>query len=978
MRRWLCLVLLSWPAVAAASADAVHRLLVADRFDEARRLALADLAAAGRDLSSRAQRLDALRALLDGAIAARDVAPAEVGDWAAEVLAGDGAGAAPSGLRAQALAVQAARARRGDAAARDAVLAQALDLAPARGAAAAYVYQVQAMILVDGSHFAEACAAIERARAALDRPRDDWERLRRATLEVLYGAYAERAGRDDALTVAQRGVAGLRGVAGARSLHHAFGLTYLGQLRYFRGDYLGAARDAGAAVAILADRPERAMDRGAARMIQANALRTLGDYDGAHAAYADAIALARHDPLDANLSGRLNGLGVLEQWQGDRAAARATFLQALALIEHPDEDRRAIPVLGNLGQMALEDGDLERAQELIERSLRLSLRLYGADHATVLDQRLSLGLLALRRGEVVRARDRLADVVRAQHDRYGEDYPPLQQARCALALAQARAGNPDAAWGLALAAERQRVALLRRVVPVLAAGPALAFKRHLPACDGVLLALAVRAPSAARLQSAWGAAAAARGLATRLQAQRLAIVRARADAPAQAAWQRWESAARAYADALLFQAEARALGRARQTLDDAEAALGETARGALQALVPPPDAVEPRADGGPLVAFVEAAAVDLQAASADPWPAARRLYAFVRDAAGVRLLDLGDATARAAEVGRWERALRAPQSPAQELADAGRAVRAALWDPLHLADDARLGWIPDGAAFRVNPLALPDGDAYLAERGLVVAVHDAERDAAPVAPAAPRGRLLLVGAPDFGAAPPACAAGLAPLPGAVAELRAVAARWPGAVTVLDGGGVRKDALRRELGRADALHLATHLVPIGEDCPSFAAARGARLVAEAAPNPAAQGNQLALALAGANRYYARRDASVLLSVPEILALPLQRLRFVVLAACDSGSGPVQPEEGVFGLRRAFRLAGAGAVVMSLWAVDDRASADWMERFYAALGQGQDLAPAAAQAARGELQRRRRDGASTHPYYWAAYLVVEPRR
>lgn len=70
--------------------------------------------------------------------------------------------------------------------------------------------------------------------------------------------------------------------------------------------------------------------------------------------------------------------------------------------------------------------------------------------------------------------------------------------------------------------------------------------------------------------------------------------------------------------------------------------------------------------------------------------------------------------------------------------------------------------------------------------------------------------------------------------------------------------------------------------------------------------------------------------------------------VVLSACETAAGDVKVGEGVYGLRRAFVLAGAKNLVMSLWPVGDRTTREQMEAFYRAYGEGKPPAEALRQA------------------------------
>lgn len=92
--------------------------------------------------------------------------------------------------------------------------------------------------------------------------------------------------------------------------------------------------------------------------------------------------------------------------------------------------------------------------------------------------------------------------------------------------------------------------------------------------------------------------------------------------------------------------------------------------------------------------------------------------------------------------------------------------------------------------------------------------------------------------------------------------------------------------------------------------------------------------------------------------------------VVLSACQTALGKDIRGEGLIGLTRGFMYAGAPRVIASLWQIDDRASAEFMKRFYQGM-LGEKLRPAAAlRAAQVSMQNDKRWRA---PHYWAAFTL-----
>ena len=128
----------------------------------------------------------------------------------------------------------------------------------------------------------------------------------------------------------------------------------------------------------------------------------------------------------------------------------------------------------------------------------------------------------------------------------------------------------------------------------------------------------------------------------------------------------------------------------------------------------------------------------------------------------------------------------------------------------------------------------------------------------------------------------------------------------------------------------------------------------------------------LAMAGANRRQAAgadRDDGIL-TAEEVTALNLRGVEWAVLSACDTGLGELKAGEGVLGLRRAFQIAGARTIIMSLWAVDDDAVRTWMHGLYVGrLQRRLNTADAMHQASLDALRERR-----THGSRWRSLLSM----
>ncbi|WP_432073876.1 CHAT domain-containing protein [Streptomyces wuyuanensis] len=309
---------------------------------------------------------------------------------------------------------------------------------------------------------------------------------------------------------------------------------------------------------------------------------------------------------------------------------------------------------------------------------------------------------------------------------------------------------------------------------------------------------------------------------------------------------------------------------------------------------------------------------------------------------------------------------------------ASRALAAAVLAPLRpFVDRARRVIVaPDSELWLAPFAALPDaeGEPWLTNATITVVNHGLELTTDDT-PATGTGDPLVVANPAFGV-PDGERTGthLAPLPHALEEGKTVASLLGVGVTT---GPDATDVLLRNLRSPRVLHLATHAFAIRrrEDCRKghqndhLVQFRGFERLARS-DNP---WHRCGVALANAALWESRGEGlpqpgEGLLLGSDIAGLSLRGTALVVLSACETGLGTVGTGDVPWSAGHAFRQAGAGAVLMSLWRVPDGTTRTVIEEFYRRLASGASPAHAL------QLAQKKAWAEGLHPRHWAAFVCL----
>lgn len=171
---------------------------------------------------------------------------------------------------------------------------------------------------------------------------------------------------------------------------------------------------------------------------------------------------------------------------------------------------------------------------------------------------------------------------------------------------------------------------------------------------------------------------------------------------------------------------------------------------------------------------------------------------------------------------------------------------------------------------------------------------------------------------------------------------------------------------------DILHIATHGYFLNNDDASKTKQSIANQINDSYKNDSYL--KSGLLLAGAqntlNGKQPKNSNNGILTAEEAKSLNLKNTELVVLSACETGLGDNLVGEGVIGLQRAFMIAGAKSVIMSLWSVSDEKTQELMTLFYTNWIKNNMSKEEALHQAKLEMKKL-----YPEPYYWAGFVLLE---
>jgi CHAT domain-containing protein/tetratricopeptide (TPR) repeat protein len=765
-----------------------------------------------------------------------------------------------------------------------------------------------------------------------------------------------------------------------------------------------------------------------------NVNEELGEYATTKADYQKALAIWEHayTPTHPFVAHALSRLAAVNRREGNPGVALTLLQRAMAIrmsalgATHPDVAR----TLDEMAITLLQMGDVDGAEVLTVRALRTWEGVEAPPSRDLADAYDFLGHVQLRRGSPSDARQSFSRALEIRKP-FGLADLGYANAQVGLAESLAKVGDYPAALQHAVEAERTGREHLRMILRSLPEHESLNYAALRPKSLDVVLSLISRSPDA--VEAGADGIIRSRALVLDEMARRRAFAQV-GTADVKEAWAHLATAEQRLANLVVRGPQSRARNYV-QLVDDARhdrevAALALADRSpefrneSAQIQMGLDDVRRALPTDGALISYTRYEQLTLGQSPSGASDATVPSYVALIIAGGERVtaVNLGPAAPIDALVRRWRaNTVNQRHADAAGSRNTGAKLRELIWDPIasHIGKAKIIFLVTDGSLSLVPFDGLPvDGGKYLAETAPVVHYLTAERDLAKLETKAPKvgNGILALGGPAFndktvfsqartsstqervatrptaGSFRSGCAnlqdMTFPPLSGSLQEARDLDRMWTSLPAsdnnseLLVGRAATEHALKVDAPGHRVVHLATHGFFFGDDCqPTVGGERavGGLVVHHNGDrtHPVVDDPLLmtGLAFAGANRRAAAatNEDDGILTGEEVAAMNLDGVEWVVLSACDTGLGQITRDEGVVGLRRAFQVAGARSIIMSLWPVEDQGTRLWMQTLYKErFENGRGTAEAVRLANLSALKSRRSKGQSTNPFYWAAFI------
>ncbi|MGB5963137.1 MAG: tetratricopeptide repeat protein [Coleofasciculaceae cyanobacterium] len=710
--------------------------------------------------------------------------------------------------------------------------------------------------------------------------------------------------------------------------------------------------------------------------------RVQGNYSQAEPLYQLSLAIREKvlGPEHPDVASSLNSLALLYQQQGNYSQAEPLYQRSLAIREKVlgPEHPNVATSLNNLASLYKEQGNYSQAEPLYQRSLAILEKVLGPEHPHVAVSLDSLALLYYAQGDIARTLEFLTRGINIEERNLAQILTIGSEAQKSAHIATLRSTislnvslHVQAAPNTPEAVRFALTTILRRKGRVLDAltDSLQTLRQNLKPEDQTLLD---------KLAT------------TRSQLANLIFKQPENLPPEQ--YRQQVGTLKAIAD----QQEATLSRRSAEFRTKSQPVTIE----AVQQLIP--------ADAA-LVELVLYQPFNAKATKlAKQWGTPRYVAYILNHTGEPQWVDLGEAEPINQAVTAFREAL---QSDANDVKPVARALDAKLMQPIRkllgntrnvlLSPDSQLNLIPFAALVDENNRYLVENYAinYLSSGrdllrlqnpaqsrspSVIIANPDYQKPGDPASVAMIRkgeSSQIAAAQPVNLSTKPSKTRGLfdnfiqqiewSPLPNTATEAQAIFPMLPGA-TLFTGSQATENVIK-QLQAPTILHIATHGFFL-QDVPQVAPTDFSRTTLQgtrsAQPNIPPEENPLlrsGLALAGANPRSSGNEDGILTAL-EAAGLNLSGTKLVVLSACKTGVGDVQNGEGVYGLRRAFAIAGAESQLMSLWAVDDYRTNQLMVNYYQRLKNNVGRSDALRQTQLEMLQKPE----SEHPYYWAAFI------